>query len=514
MGYARVRGHAARGSARAVLLWLLASGIACTTAHDSGGSSEAPDRPRKHAQDGGVGAAPDAADEPGAGRADGGGVGEPGREPRGGDPDADPGNPGVTEPALVSDPADNPVFDQDTLRHYAVTVDPDEWAYINETAYLEEYIEGRVEVDGAVIEPIGLRFKGFRGSLYNCFTFDENGNAVGRTCDRLSMKLSFDEYDDEGRFHDLKKLNFNAMKNDSSMIRERLSSWLFRQFDVPAPRVVHATLSVNGEDQGLFALVEEVDGRFARARFPDGGKGNLYKERWPTSSADPGYFESGLESNRSDPDLDVSPMARFAEDLMDADDDTVEDVLRAHTDFEEIMRYLAVDRAIDHWDGPTAFRCQPEEDVPPLPPEVLAAQTPALGWEVCQNKNYFWYESTDDGRESLVAWDLDITFSGFSQFPDWNTAPDSCQIQQQGRPPRCDRLIDWFATTLRPHYVSAGQAFLAGPFQRAKMQAELDRWYAQILTATPETAALQFGALALSTQIDARIAAFQQDLAR
>jgi hypothetical protein len=304
------------------------------------------------------------------------------------------------------------------------------------------------------------------------------------------------------------------MKNDASKIRERLSSWLFRQFEVPAPRVVHATLSVNGQDQGLFALVEEIDGRFARARFPDGGKGNIYKERWPISSADPEYFESGLESNRSAPDLDVSSMVSFAEALMGADDGSVEDVLREHTDFEELMRYLAVDRAIEHWDGPTAFRCQPAEDVDPLPPEVLAAQTPALGWEVCQNKNYFWYESTDDGRESLVAWDLDMTFSGFSQFPDWDKVPDSCEIQQSGRPARCDQLMNWFATTLRPHYVNAGQAFLAGPFARARMQVEIDAWYRQILTVVPEDAELQLGALTLSSSIDSQIAEFQQEVAR
>jgi spore coat protein H len=508
----------AGGRCRFWALWLsLGLALGCTSAHDTGTPADPPTRDRDEADAGGAerdGGGDSPAD------AGGGSTGtdedpDPGADagPRA-DPTtgADPVDPDQ-EPRFVSEP-DNPVFDQAELRHYAVTVDPEEWAHINETAYLEQYIEGEVKVDGETLESIGLRFKGFRGSLYNCFDYDDDGNVLGRTCERLSLKLAFDEYDDAQRFHGLKKLNFHAMRNDGSLMRERLASWLYRQFDVPAPRVVHATLSVNGEDQGLFALVEEIDNRFARARFPDGGEGNIYKERWPMSSAEPEYFESGLESNRSDPDLDVSPMVRFAEALMDADDDSIEDVLREHTEFDAIMRYLAVDRAIDHWDGFTAFRCRPEEDVPPLPPEVAAAQRPALGWETCQNKNYFWYERTDDDRLWLVAWDLDVTFSAFSQFPDWNTAPDSCEIQQSGRSPRCDRLIDWFATTLRPHYVSAGQALLAGPLQSAKIVEVVNGWYAQILTVTPETAALQLGAIALSGEVEARIAAFRQDLAR
>lgn len=405
------------------------------------------------------------------------------------------------------------VFAQDALRHYEVEVDPDEWAHINETAYLEQYIQGRLTIDGETYEQVGVRFKGFRGSLYNCFQFDDNGDAVGRTCSRLSLKLAFDEYDEEARFYDLKKLNFHAMRNDASMMRERLGYFLFREFGVPAPRAVHATLSVNGEDLGLFALVEEVDGRFTRARFPDGGEGNIYKERWPMSSADPDYFVSGLESNRSDPDLDVSKAVRFAEALMSATDDTIESVLREYTDFDALMRYLAVDRAIDHWDGPTAFRCRPEEDVPPLPPEVREAQTPPLGWETCQNKNFFWYEESVRDRFWMIAWDLDITFSSFSQFPDWNTEPLTCDIRQQGRPPRCDELVDWLATVLRPHYVRAGQELVAGVFRPEVLRGVVDGWYRQIAPVAGSTA-LDLGLLSLSSAIDRRYTEFQRDLAR
>jgi hypothetical protein len=199
--------------------------------------------------------------------------------------------------------------------------------------------------------------------------------------------------------------------------------------------------------------------------------------------------------------------------MMGASDETVEDALREHTEFEALMRYMAVDRAIDHWDGPTAFRCQPESDVPPLPPEVYEAQTPPLGWETCQNKNYFWYQSEDDGRFWLIAWDLDVSLSAFSQFPDWNTEPLSCEIEQQGRPPRCDRLIDWIATELRPHYARAGRELLAGPFQPDVMWSMVERWYEQIAPVA-DSLGLQIGLLSLAAAIDSHHADFQEDVER
>jgi hypothetical protein len=276
---------------------------------------------------------------------------------------------------------------------------------------------------------------------------------------------------------------------------------------------VHATLTVNGENLGLFALVEDVDGSFARARFGDGGKGNIYKERWPLSSADPAYFRSGLQSNRDDPDLDLSPMVRFAEALMGATDETIEDVLRTYTDFDVLMRYIAVDRAIEHWDGPMAFRCQPEADVDPLPPEVHEAQTPPLGWETCQNKNFYWYQQQGRDRLWLIAWDLDVSLSAFSQFPDWNTPPDRCEIRQQGRPPRCDKLIDWLATVLRPHYARAGQELLAGPFQPEILRDKANVWYQQVAPFA-DPAGLVLGGLTLAASIDAHHAEFQADVMR
>ena len=415
---------------------------------------------------------------------------------------------------LISDPP-HPIFDHGVVRHYEIEVDPDDWARINREAYLEEYIRGELHFEDTVVQPVGLRFKGFRGSLYNCFRFDEQGRAQARTCSRLSLKLSFNEYDPEGRFYGLKKLNFHSMNNDPTKLRERLAYWLFRQYGVPAPRAVHATLSVNGEDLGLYDLVEQVDGRFTRHRFLDGGEGNLYKERWPMASTDEDYFLSGLKTNEHDPDVEVDKMVDFARALKKAEASETESVLDAHTDLDALMRYLAVDRAIDHWDGITAFRCRAEEDVPPLPPEVRAAQTPPLGFEVCQNKNFYVYEEAEGDRHWLVAWDTDVTFPFFPHsFPAWDEEPMECPVIQSGRPPGCDPLIRHFATSLRKLYVHASAAFVEGPFEAGKVERRVRRWWEQI---APYVQPGLFGAANVDSclrVVNARRQAFLEEIQR
>ena len=101
------------------------------------------------------------------------------------------------------------------------------------------------------------------------------------------------------------------------MMHERLGYWLFREMGVPAPRSTHARVIVNGDYVGIFALTEELDGRFTRENFDD-GTGNLYKEVWPFAvggipqTAD--TLIAGLETNEDeDPNADI--MTGFANEL-------------------------------------------------------------------------------------------------------------------------------------------------------------------------------------------------------
>jgi hypothetical protein len=243
--------------------------------------------------------------------------------------------------------------------------------------------------------------------------------------------------------------------------------------DVAAPRAVHARLVINGELQGLFVLVEYIDGRFTRRYFPDGGEGNLYKEVWPMFTT-PSPYREALRTNEDEaPSMDK--MIRFASALDEADDSTFESVLDGWMDTDALMRQMAVDRAVEHWDGIVAWYC---------------------GGGSCTNHNYYWYESTDTDRMWLVPWDLDRSMVWPPEvrtqygMPDWDEPADCDPIPvlgiTNGRPPHCDKFIGSMARTMWDRYVAQTEVLLAGPFSAASMAAKVDAIETQIAPAVEE----------------------------
>jgi len=265
------------------------------------------------------------------------------------------------------------------------------------------------------------------------------------------------------------------MTADPSMMRDRLAYALFNDVGVYAPRAVHARLIVNGELLGVFALVEQIDGRFTRERFPDGGEGNLYKEIWPLYQQEQPYLNA-LKTNE-DQMPDVSKMVRFAADVAGAGtDDEMAAVLDTWTDVDMLMRYMAVDRAIENWDGIVAWYC--------------------VGGP-CFNHNYYWYEDIGSDRIWLIPWDMDHTFTVPSPIvqafgmPTWDEWPVGCDPILlfngiHGRAPACDPTVRSLSTALWDRYVAATASLLDGPFQTDAMFERLDRWSAQIADAVAE----------------------------
>lgn len=105
--------------------------------------------------------------------------------------------------------------------------------------------------------------------------------------------------------------------------------------------------------------------RFTDSQFK--GDGNLYKEAWPllsstTDAQKTTYYTTQLRTN-ADAEAwnhtgpDVSRLVEFANALEAAADDyTLTSVLREYTAAARWAAYFAVDRMIEHWDGPANFR--------------------------------------------------------------------------------------------------------------------------------------------------------------
>ncbi len=403
--------------------------------------------------------------------------------------DAPPEPSGPT--SVVAEPGDEAayIYDQQALRTYELVLAQADLDTLDADPAAEQYVNGMLRFEGRDYGPVGIRYKGSAGAFIRCVSGGSiEGPSGPKTCRKLSMKVAFDFVDPEGRFYGLRKLQFHAMRNDSSLMRERLAYALFREMGVPAPRAVHARLLINGTLEGAFVLVEQIDGRFTRSRFSDGGEGNLYKEVWPMHDMAQTYLDA-LETNEDDAPS-AAHMVALANALQAASGSALVDVIDTHLGRDAITTYLAVDRAIGHMDGPIAFYCNM--------PLGQGNNPGAFG-----NHNYYWYEATAVPRFWIIPWDLDFAFNGLgfagqggaAWYEPASGAACECPAGGQGgapgglrrRPATCDKLVQGLAL-LRDDYEAQVRAFVAGPFRAEAVNAKLDAWSAQIAALVAEQA--------------------------
>ncbi|WP_437969709.1 CotH kinase family protein [Sorangium sp. So ce260] len=425
-------------------------------------------------EDGSGGAGPGGsggASDGGGGASDGGGGGA---SDGGGGGTSDGGAGGQT-PMPPCEPSDPTLADRDADELYAADEVPrfdfhlpdERWAELKKNARDEQYVEAEACYKGKSLGVVGLRFKGGYGTLEMCF--DAEGNL---TCPKLSMKVKFDEYVDGQRFYAQKRLNFHSMIWDPTRIHERIAYGLYREMGVAAPRSAWATLHVNGESQGLFSMVEEVDGRFLESHFPEGPDGDLYKEAWPATD-DASYYAERIETNEDE--ATHERFVAFATALSSAEGDERLAALSQWTDIEQLQRYMAVDEAIVNWDGVTTFYVDPAGGA--------------------NNHNFYIYDEPSSGKFHLIPWDMDQTLGAstyFGQVPRWTEAPATCPAvvpvfmgAERVLAPGCDALFGALSQDAAG-YQAALQALLDGPFGEGKIEEQVDRYAALIRAAVED----------------------------
>ncbi|MBN2195185.1 MAG: CotH kinase family protein, partial [Polyangiaceae bacterium] len=212
--------------------------------------------------------------------------------------------------------------------------------------------------------------------------------------------------------------------------------------------------------------------------------GDLYKEVWPRPAMSGDVLLEALRTN-DDPDdnPEVAAFIEFGNAVGAATEATFVDAMAGFVDIEEVLRYMAVDRAIKNWDGVTAFY-----------------------WAE-RSHNFYWYHN--DGAQSLfhlIPWDLDQTMWEYDpymdpvyrhadrQVPDWNVKPLSCSpitVWDSGGdvtviPAGCDPFINLLAATSWDRFAAIGAELLAGPFDYDTMNERVTAWAVQIASAVDE----------------------------
>lgn len=363
---------------------------------------------------------------------------------------------GEIDPSLATASADA-LFGATAIPTFDLYLPAESWKWLNDHAREETFVQAQACFNGKAVGLVGLRFKGSYGSLFNCF------NAAGQNiCRKLGMKIKFDEYVPGQLFHGLKRLNFQGYHYDDSYMKEKLSYDLYRAMGIVTPRAAWAKLRVNGEERGLFGMVEQIDGRFAKDRFPSSPDGNLFKEIWPGQTDDAALVK-GLETNDKAPD--VAAMQAFSTVLNAAADADLRSTLGQYMDLDYAARFMAVDDAVANFDGPTTW------------------YTSGVG-DGAGNHNFYLYEESPR-RFTLIPWDLESTLSlasNFGNIPPWQTRPADCTQtysvwggQNQVIAPGCDRVFRALASDLTSYQVAA-RTLLDTHFTVERMRTQIDTW--------------------------------------
>jgi len=419
----------------------------------------------------------------------------------------------IVIPTVDKDQIGNAVFDEKQVQSYYLTFSDEEYARLMDFSTLlidpytvneDRYVEAALKIGDTELPAIGVRFKGSY-SIWGCVD-QGTQQQISRVesyfgdidvCQRFSLKLDFDRFDDRLRVDGLKKLNLHAMAADPSKMRERLGYALFREMGIPAPRAVHARVYINGKYHGLFAAVEQVDGRFTANRFPAGGDGNLYKDVWPTKRVTETYLKTkALKTNESSVGVNVSDYLKFQDAMTGANEANFASRMAPFLNFDELARYIVVDRAINNFDGIMAFYYGPN-------------------WGP-DNHNFYWYD-VGDGRFTLIPWDFDKVFwypepyfwsdnaaHSNGSVPNWNVKTKDCDghtetfdltIIRNGarldgtmemKEIDCNPFLKLLRSQIYDRQRAIAEAFIAGPFSEASVTAKLQTWQAQIADAVAE----------------------------
>ena len=105
------------------------------------------------------------------------------------------------------------------------------WQELEEHGNREEYVASAATLSGTdfpavSFDEIGVRHKG-SFSLHHCWDEFDGVRSHADECEKLSLKLKFDEYDSALRLDGLKRLNLHAVSGDETKLRDLMSYAFF-----------------------------------------------------------------------------------------------------------------------------------------------------------------------------------------------------------------------------------------------------------------------------------------------
>jgi|MDTC01.1.fsa_nt_gb spore coat protein CotH len=193
------------------------------------------------------------------------------------------------------------------------------------------YYPADVAIDGELLEQVGVRAKGFVGSI---------------NPGRPSLKVKLQEYQDDFFYKEQKRFTFNNQSTDATRVATCMAYYIFRKMGVPASRCNFAHVSANELDMGVYANVEPIKKPMLQRLFGD-DSGNLYEG---TVSDLRTGFTARLEKKTNEEEDDWSDVERLIA-AIEAPDDVFIEKISEVVDIDAFIRFSAVSIMVGHWDS-------------------------------------------------------------------------------------------------------------------------------------------------------------------
>jgi hypothetical protein len=358
----------------------------------------------------------------------------------GGGGDGDPDAAGPPPDAYVD--LAGPLFAPDHIVDVSITLAPGDWDALRATTRtIASVVEGdclagprpspfatysgAITVDGTAFGVVGIKKKGFFGSL----------DPV-----KPSLKVIFDEFVHGTEYLGLEKLTLNNSRQDPSYLRQCLAYETFAKAGIVAPRCNFAHVRVNGEDLGIYVNVENIDHKLMKKHYAN-GTGPLYEGS--LSDFRPMWV------NTFDPkgDGDGTDLQPLVDALASASDAELASAVGAEVNLDEFYTYWAMEGVLLHWDG------------------------------YANNKNnFFVYHDPTTGKLDFIPWGVDATFQPGASFGPLGATTGPTAVAASGY--LANRLFT--VPSAKADLIARERDLLANVFDESELNAEVDRMEALI----------------------------------
>ena len=268
------------------------------------------------------------------------------------------------------------LFDDGTVQELRLSINERDLRELIER-YLENiYVPADFQWRDQRVRNVGVRSRGL----------------ASRSASKPGLRIDFNRYSAGQTFLGLASLVLDNLVTDPALVRERVSMALFKRLRQPASRESFTRLYINSVYQGIYAIVEPVDGEFLQRAFGE-KSGYLFERHFlhPFLGEDLGdeltAYRRVFEPRNHELEADTvlySPIRDLFHEVNQPVDTVWRERVGRYIDLPQLVTHVAIETFLSEADG------------------VLGASGMA---------NFYLYRGPSSDQHRLIVWDKDHTFA-------------------------------------------------------------------------------------------------------